>query len=240
MATSPVSGFAAKYYKALARYIAAFALIADIVLATLGGALKRKEYISGRLSDAFAWIFLASAALKDFHDKGQPENQKALLDWTCSHALKEAETALIGVLANLPNRFAAGLACILTFPLGARRKALSDRQINAVAEAMTADMDVRQALSGDIYAPNPNSPGLGALEYAFTRVLEAAPARAKLEQARRDGKLRKDRVSAMVNVALSTDILTKEEATLIEEAETLRDAVIQVSNFNPVSYSELC
>lgn len=240
MATSPVSGFAAKYYKALSRYIAAFALIADIALATLGGALKRKEYISGRLSDAFAWIFLASAALKDFHDKGQPENQKALLDWTCSHALKEAETALIGVLANLPNRFAAGLACILTFPLGARRKALSDRQINAVAEAMTADMDVRQALSGDIYAPNPNSPGLGALEYAFTRILEAAPARAKLEQARRDGKLRKDRVSAMVNVALSTDILTKEEATLIEEAETLRDAVIQVSNFNPVSYSELC
>jgi len=239
MATSPVGGFPAQYYKSLARYIAAFALIADIALGTLGGALKRKEYISGRLSDAFAWIFLASAALKDFHDKGQPENQKALLDWTCSHALKETETALIGVLANLPNRFAAGLACTLTFPFGARRKALSDKQINAVAKAMTTDMDVRQALSGDIYAPPPTSPGLGALEHAFTRVLDAAPARAKLDQARRDGKLAKDSVSAMVQAALSAGILTTEEATLLNEAETHRDSVIQVSNFDPASYDEL-
>lgn len=236
---SPVSGFEKKYYQSLARYSAAFAVIADISLGTLGGALKRKEYLSGRLSDAFAWIFLASAALKDFHDKGRPDNQKALLEWTCSNALKETEEALIGVLANLPNRIAAGLACVLTFPLGARRTALTDKQINAVAEAVITDPEVRQALSGDIYAPASSSPGLGALENAYVHILEAAPARAKLEQARRDGKLTKGNIADMVQAAVSSDILTEAEATLIQQAEKVRDSVIQVSNFDPASYGEV-
>ncbi len=239
LAASPVSGFESRHYKALARFSAAFALIADIALGTLGGALKRKEYLSGRLSDAFAWIFLATAALKDFHDKGRPENERAMLEWACCHALKETETALIGVLANLPNRFAAGLARLLTFPLGVTRKPLADRQINAVAEAMTTDREVRQALSGDIFVPGPDDPGLGALDHAFTRILAASPARAKLDQARRDGRLEKDSVRAMTSVAIKEDILSQAEAALIEEAEALRDAVIQVSDFDPVSYGEL-
>jgi len=239
LAASPAQGFDKKCYKSLARYSAAFALIADIALGTLGGALKRKEYLSGRLSDAFSWMFLATAALKDFHDKGRPANERVLLDWTCTHALKEAESAMIGVLANLPNRFAAGLACVLTFPLGARRKALTDKQIDAVAEAMISDPQLRQSLSGDIFHPGPDSPGLGALEYAFTRILEAAPARAKLDKARRDGYLEKNTVQTMASMAIKQDIISQAEASLIEEAEILRNAVIQVSDFDPDTYDAL-
>ncbi len=239
LASSPVAGIESRYYKALGRYSAAFALIADIALGTLGGALKRKEYLSGRLSDAFAWMFIASAALKDFHDKGRPENEIALLDWTCCHALKEVETALVGVLDNLPNRFAAFFACVLTFPLGARRKALSDRQIDAVAVAITTDLDVRQTLSRDIFHPDPDDPGMGALEHAFVSILKAAPARDKLELARRGGRLAKDQICNMAETAVTENILSEEEAALIFEAEKLRDAVIQVASFDPDTYGEL-
>ncbi|MDA1090163.1 MAG: acyl-CoA dehydrogenase [Proteobacteria bacterium] len=239
LASSPLSGFESGYYKDLTRFSAAFALISDVALGTLGGALKRKEYLSGRLADAFAWMFLATATLKHFHDNGRPRNQQALLHWTCTHALLETERALLGVLANLPNRFAAGFAKLLAFPLGATRPALTDRQIDAVAEAMTTDMDVRGALTADIFVPGPDDPGLGALEHAFLRILAAAPARAKLDQARRDGRLAKNTVSAMTQAALDAGIVSKEESGLIEEAERLRDAVIQVSDFDPDSYNTL-
>ena len=45
-------------------------MITDAALATLGGGLKRRETISGRLADALAWMYLASAAIKRFHDEG--------------------------------------------------------------------------------------------------------------------------------------------------------------------------
>ena len=40
---------------------------------TLGARLKRREKISGRLADALAWLYLGSAALKRFHDDGEPD-----------------------------------------------------------------------------------------------------------------------------------------------------------------------
>lgn len=239
MASSPINGFEARYYKDITRFSAAFALISDVALGTLGGALKRKEYLSGRLSDAFSWMFLATAALKHFNDNGRPENERAMLDWTCTHALNEIEKALLGVLANLPNRFAARLAKILTFPLGARHAPPTDRQIDAVAEAITTNMEVRDALTADIFIPGPDDPGLGALEHAFASTLAAAPARRKLDQARRDGKLAKDNVIAMMNVAVDAGILSQAERALIEEAEQLRDAIIQVSDFDEVTYNQL-
>jgi acyl-CoA dehydrogenase len=48
----------------LSRLSAAFALVSDVAMATLGGQLKRREKISGRLADVLAWLYLASAAAK--------------------------------------------------------------------------------------------------------------------------------------------------------------------------------
>ncbi|NQV55413.1 MAG: DUF1974 domain-containing protein, partial [Rhodospirillales bacterium] len=239
LASSPVQGFEARYYKDIARLSAAFALISDVALGTLGGALKRKEYLSGRLSDAFSWMFLATATLKHFHDNGRPEGERALLEWTCTHALKEIENALLGVLANLPNRFAARATKILTFPLGTRHAAPTDRQIDAVAEAITTNMEVRDAVTADIFVPGPDDLGMGALEHAFARTLAAGPARSKLEKARRDGQLAKGTVIEMMNAAVDAGILSDTERALIEEVEQLRDAIIQVSDFDQAAYDQL-
>ena len=239
LAGSPRSGSEAPHYRDISRYSAAFALIADIALATLGGALKRKEYLSGRLADAFAWMFLATAALKHFDDQGRPDNQRALLDWTCIHALLQVENALLGVLANLPNRPVAWIARLMIFPYGATRNSLSDDLIDAVAELVTTDMEVRDILTGNIFVPGPDDPGLGALEHTFSSIRAAAPVRAKLEKARRDGKLTKDTPAAIASAARGKRILTDEEYALIIEADRLRNNVIQVSDFDPVSYSAL-
>jgi len=239
LASSPVEGFEAHHYKTVARQSAAFALIADVALGNLGGALKRKEYLSGRLADALAWMYMSTASLKHFHDQGRPDNQRAFLDWTCTYASQQVEEALLGVLDNFPNRVAAGLTKALVFPLGASRTKLKDRQIDAVAEAILYDAKSRDELCAGLYLPAANDPGMGALEHALQQVIAAAPARDKLDMARRDGRLDKGTPVEMADAALKAGILSREEGALIEQAEVLRDAVIQVADFDPVAYAGL-
>jgi len=68
LAPSPVAGATAIYYKQIARFSAATSAIADLALLVLGGALKRKESISGRFADALSYLYLCSAVLKRFED----------------------------------------------------------------------------------------------------------------------------------------------------------------------------
>src|SRR6266850_4215132 len=104
LAPCPVGGPAGPLFVKLSRYSAAFALISDAAMATLGGTLKRRERLSGRLADALAWMYLGSAALKRFVDDGQPTRDLPFVRWSAAHALYEIETALRGVLDNFPNR----------------------------------------------------------------------------------------------------------------------------------------
>ena len=75
LALAPVAGPSARHFKRLERLSAAFALTSDVAMATLGGTLKRREKITGRLADAFAWLYLGSAALKRFHGDGAPAEE---------------------------------------------------------------------------------------------------------------------------------------------------------------------
>ncbi len=237
---APVSGPEAKYYKRLTRMSSAFALIADFALMTLGGALKRKEYISGRLADAFAWMYLASTALKRFYDEGSPESERPLLDWVMAHALYQIESSLTGVLVNLPNRLAAGVASILAFPLGPRYQPPTDRQVDAAAAALLDDDGiVREMLSREIYIPHASSPGFGALEHALDLITTAGPAIAKVKNARKKGEIEKAPMLEMAIAARAGEIISDGELGAIKAAEEARDDVVQVDSFAPDVYKTL-
>jgi len=233
-------GREAKHYKALARLSAAFAFIADVGLMTLGGALKRKESLSGRYADAFAGLFLASAALKRFHDDDAPQAHRVVLEWALAKALHDIENALIGVLANLPNRAAANAAELIAFPFGVKHAPLTDAQNAALSKALLAPSGgLREALTPDIYIPAPDEPGLGELEFTLDEIDEARPARAKVDAARRDGLISKDTVMSMAEAAKKQGILTSAEAALIQDGETARDAVVQVDSFDAKTFQSL-
>lgn len=238
-APTPVDGFEAAYYRDISRFSAIFALTADVALGTLGGALKRKEHISAHFADAFAWMFLSTAALKHFHDQGRPEHQRAYLDWSCTYALYQVEQALIAVLDNLPHRAIAWTVKQIVFPFGPKRKPLSDAQIEAVADAVLFDDEARQSITGDIFIPASDQPGLGKLEAALREVLAATSAREKIAQARRAGHLTKAPPLDMAQAALKAGLITADDLKKIEQAETAREAVIQVSDFDPETYATL-
>ena len=230
----------AKHYKNLERLSAAFALIADVGLMTLGGALKRKEHLSGRYADAFAWLFLGSCALKRFHDDGEPDAHRPLLEWTMAKAFHEAESALIGVLANLPSRTVANMAELIAFPFGTKHPPLTDAQINAASAAVMApDGRVRNDLTRDIFVPADDEAGLGALEQTLAKINLSHPARLKLDQARRDGRIAKDDITTMTHAAREAGILSTQEADLIFACEAARNDVVQVDSFDAETFRTL-
>src|SRR6201996_2799499 len=71
LAAAPRTEDTARYYQHLSRFSAAFEVLSDVAMGTLGGSLKRREKISGRLADALAYMYLASASLKRYHDEGK-------------------------------------------------------------------------------------------------------------------------------------------------------------------------
>lgn len=227
-----------KNYRKVTRLSAAFAYAADLALLTLGGALKRKEYLSGRFADALAWMYIASMSLKKAHDEERKEDD-AIVDWIIDHAMYEAQEALFGVIQNLPNRPAAWKIRFVCFPLGRIFKKPSDTLVDKVMDScLNPKTGLYEHLTPNLFVPEENVPGLGKLDATFKKVLEAAPTRAKLMKLVRANKVKKDITENMAKEALEQGLLTQNEYDILKEIESMKDDVVQVNHFTPKSYKE--
>jgi acyl-CoA dehydrogenase len=232
----PVAGEAGAHLARLGRMSAAFAVVCDAAMGTLGGDLKRREKLSGRLADVLAWLYLGSAAVKRFVDEGQPKQDAIYMRWSVEHALYQIQDALRGVLDNLPNRPVAWLLRPIVFPLGARLRPPSDRLGARVARSILDGKPGRLRLSRDVYSPGPEEQGLGRLEVALAAVVEAQPVLARIKQAIRQKKLRKAAPVELLDAALEAGLIDAAERDLALRAEALRDEVIQVDAFDAASF----
>ncbi|MDH3699914.1 MAG: acyl-CoA dehydrogenase [Alphaproteobacteria bacterium] len=239
LASSPVTGPEGRYYKKLSRYSASFALVSDAALAVLGGNLKRREKISGRLADALAWLYLGSAALKRFYDDGRPARDLPLVVWSCDLALHNIEKALDGVIDNFPNRVVAWFLRRLVFPFGTGAKLPSDELGAKIANGLLDSNEMRLALTADIFIPDEQEAGLGRLEAALTDVVQAQPAKRKLNAAVRSGKIQTKPQDSLYARAFQAGIIDADESEALLQADVIRDEVIQVDYFGPGDYANL-
>ena len=207
-------------------------------MATLGGTLKRRERLSGRLADALAWMYLASAALKRFVDDGQPKRDLPYVRWSAAHAFHQIEVALTGVLENLPSRPTAFLLRLAAFPLGAHVRPVPDRTVAAVAHSVLGDAEAREHLTADIFVPPPGEPGLGRLEAAYRLAIAAAPAEKKLKDAVRARKVKPLDGCALFDAGVEAGVISDAERRQLCEALKAREDVIQVDSFGAKEYAE--
>ncbi|MCH7823900.1 MAG: DUF1974 domain-containing protein, partial [Acidobacteria bacterium] len=235
----PADGEVKHLFGQFSRMSAAFAIVSDTAMATLGGQLKRREKISGRLADALAWMYLGSATLKRYIDDGQRDCDLPHVRWGCAHALYQIQTALVGTLDNLPNRLAAWALRPFVFPLGARLRPPSDKLGAAVARELLEDRDARLCLTPDIYVPPPDEPGLGRLEAALDKAVEALAVETKIRDAIRAGRLDKAPGDVLLEQALEAGIISEEEHNKVLDADEIRDEVIQVDAFDPEEFLAL-
>jgi acyl-CoA dehydrogenase len=228
----PVRGPVQRAFGRLSRMSAAFALVSDMAMGTLGGKLKRKEKISGRLADALAWMYLGSAALKRFVDEGQDRRDLAFVQWSCAHALHEIQTALGGILDNFPSRPIAWVLRRLIFPLGSRYRAPHDRLGAAVARGLLEDREARRHLTRDVFVPPADEAGLGRLEAALDHAVPALQVETKIRDAVRRGVLDRAPGDQLLIHALEERVIDAAEFQVVLNADELRDEVIQVDAFD--------
>jgi len=225
-----------RYYQQLTRFSAAFALLADLAMGTLGGTLKRKEKISARLGDILSLMYLCSATLKRYESEGRQHGDAPLMHWAIWDAMFKAQNAFEGVISNFPNRFVAALMSGAAFPLGRPYVVPSDRLGQRAARLLIEPSPCRDRLTSPIYASDSDEDPLAQIERALAAVVAAEPAEAKLRLAmksgRFDAKLEPGAgFDALAARAQSAGVITAEEAVAAIAAHELAAKVIRVDDF---------
>jgi acyl-CoA dehydrogenase len=223
----PMTSNVEPHYKRLTRLSANFALIADFALTKYGGSLKIKEHLSARLGDMLSYLYLSSVTLKFYSDRGEREEEKPLVDWAMRECGRGFHLAMQELLYNIPGTFVKNLLQWIIYPLGKPLIARKDELHDHIAELLINDMDMRAALTDDIYIPtNPDEP-LQVLENALQLVIKATPLEKMVKRAKRLGRIKKFDLEEAVAAGVITDL----EAEVIRNAHAARMKVIAVDDF---------
>ena len=230
--SSPVGGDLAQYYKDIERLSAAFALASDMAMFSMGGSLKFREKISARLGDVLSNLYIATSSLKRFADDGSPKEDLPLLKWAVLQALHDAQEALTGFLANLPNRPLAFVLKWIIFPLGRHFTTPRDRLGTKIARLLMQPGAARDRLTRDVYVPKNEADAVGVLNYALSAHIEAESTEGKLRRAQRDGKLKALNAQGRLDEALASGQITQAEHEMVTRARRLKREVIMVDDFD--------
>ena len=174
-AKSPVSGKPAKYYRRLARMSAGYSFLADFALLFLGGALKRKEKLSGRFADGLIYMYMASAALKRYEDDGRPEADWPLVEWSVRYCIYHTQVALDQILRNFPSPWVGIILRGVVFPLGRRFRTPNDKLGHEVAKLLLTPGEARDRLTDALYVSQDPDDVTGCLEVAMELSVAADP-----------------------------------------------------------------
>jgi acyl-CoA dehydrogenase len=231
----PLNGPAKRYAQQLTRLSCAFALISDTAMLVYGGALKRKEKMSGRLADVLAYLYLASASIKRFEDDGRPASDEPLLRFACDYCLHQAERTMVVVIKNFPRLLGHVLGGLL-FPVGRGLHPPFDKLGHEVATLILAPSAVRDRLTDGIFVPKTENDQLGRMEAALAAVIAAEAHEKKLHGFVEDHPLLHGDLDAQLREATRVGVLAANEAELVREAARLRRAVVRVDDFPPDSF----
>ncbi len=227
------AGDMAIWYRQLARASCTFAFVADLTVALLGGGLKTKQKITGRLADALSELYMLAAALKRFDDDGRPAGDELIVELAAQNGLHRFQGAIAGVIDNFPSVWARPLMRIVAFPLGRRFKPASDALGKAVARHALEPGSVRDRLTRHIFVSKDVNDPTGLLEVTLEKVIAAEPIEKRLEQAIRDDVVRRYHGVDWFGEAVQKGVLTAAEADQLREVERLVAKAIAVDHFDP-------
>jgi acyl-CoA dehydrogenase len=227
----PNASATARWWRELARSARSFALVADLTVALLGGGLKVKQKITGRMADALAELYLLSSVLKRYDDDGRPPEDLKLVEYCARNCLYRFDQALLGVLRNFPQRWAAWVMAPLVFPFGARHRPASDKEGRDIVRAALEPGAYRDRLTRDIFVSDDPADRGGLLDYTLAKVVACEDADRKLERAIRKGEVKRFHDRDWIAEAQAKGVLTETEASELAELRDLVARVIAVEDF---------
>jgi len=205
--------------------------MADTSMLMLGGKLKFKESLSGRLGDVLSQLYIASAMLKRYQDEGNPVGDQPLLAWAFHDSINKIETALSGALRNFPIRPVGWLLWLLVFPLGRRAQAPSDRLGHRAAALLMTPCDARARLATGVFlTPCENNPA-GRVDSYLPKVILAEPVERKFLKALKNNDIEALEFDAQLEEAVRESWITPAERMQLEELRAMTLDAISVDDF---------
>ncbi|HXH01135.1 MAG TPA: DUF1974 domain-containing protein, partial [Xanthomonadaceae bacterium] len=229
----PGNAYTRRFYRRLNRYSAALALVADISMLLLGGKLKFKESLSGRLGDVLSQLYIASAMLKRHEDEGRLESDHTLLSWAMHDCVHKIELALSAALRNFPVRPVGWLLWVLVFPLGRRAQPPGDGLNHRAAALLMTPNDARDRLAEGVFlAPTANNPA-GRVDSYLAKVILAEPVERKFLKALKSHDIEAHDFATQLDEGVREGWITTDERTQLEELRVMTLDAIGVDDFEP-------
>lgn len=232
-ADTPTRGPTRRYYQHIGRFSAAFALVSDTAMLTLGGALKKKEMLSARLGDILSNLYLASMVLKHFENQGRREADLPLVEWSCRFLLYRAQEQLHGFLRNFPVRPVAWLLRLVVFPRGRGFSSPRDRLARRIVEGVIGPGEMRDRLCAGVYRTVEPGNALGLLQEAMELSIDVAPLEKKLRKGVKEGQIHALDFAGQLEEGVAAGIITADEAGRLHAADEKVMALIHVDDFAP-------
>ncbi len=224
-----------KYYRHLSRLSSQFALLADYAALSLGGNLKRRERLSGRMADILANLYLCSAVLKHFEEQGEPEADVPLMAYACKLTIHRAQQAMLAAFHNLPHPWLAKTLRTLMFPYGKPFSPPDDHLIHQVARLALEPSVTRERLTAGIYITNDPADRMGRIEDALHKTLAVTEMEKQLRKLMKSGQLMAHTVTEAIMEAGNKGLLDKFSVEKLLAARRATANAVRVDDF-PAEY----
>jgi len=245
----PKEGQISHHFRRLSRFAAAFALLTDVSLLSIGGGLKARQRFSGRMADCLTHLYYASATIKQWQQDDYPESDRCLVEWGLQTSLYGLQESLRAVIDNFPVGKLVWPLRLLIFPLGSGWLRKPDDQLGAVvAASIVTDGATRERVCRGMYRSTDEDDALGQLEKTYNLMNASKELRATLNEALRrqepddiDGVvlLMGHKRRQLVDWAITEKLVNEEEGELLFEALTAQYQAIRVDAFDAQAISEL-
>jgi acyl-CoA dehydrogenase len=232
-------GPARRVYQKLTWTSAVFALMADVAMGTLGGALKSKGKLTGRYADILGWMYLITCVLRRYESEGRRSEDWPVVQLATNYGFQQIQKSFEGIFENIQ---VPGLTWFFKGPitwwtrLNALDGEVSDKVSHQVAQLIQQDSEQRDRLTDGIYMPTDPSEALAKLDQTFKMVKKAEGIERKIRKAVKAKTLPKGRVPQLLDQALEKQVITQEEFNTIKKAEEMRNDAIQVDSFTQERY----
>ena len=204
---SDISG----YYEAqMSRLAANFAFCADVGL-TMGGGIKTAEFISGRYADVLSNLYMGYACLWYYQKHKDVKGLDKVLDLAMNDHCHKIQEALIGLSSNFPVPLMGPVMRAFTFPRGREYHKSSDKLRRQVSQLITTPTEVRALLTQNVFVSKDQNDRVNQISRAISLACEADGYLSACRKAKRQP--------------------TAEEQAVIDQAEELREKIIQVDAF---------
>lgn len=223
------------YFRRLQWVSASFAILSDVAMGSLGGALKLREKLTGRFADVLAHMYIMTCILRRFEAEGRKKEDLAVVHYNLKYSLAKIQEAFDGIFDNLK---IPGLRWFLKGWVGAWSRInsvgsqASDGWSHHISTDIMQDGEFRQRITGGIHLPSDMTQQLARLENAFRVSIKAENAEKKIKKAIKDKILPRKKIYEILEEARSKNVISEEELKLIKESDAIRYDVILVDDYD--------